>query len=184
VPQFLVVGLGNPGKGYEGTLHNAGREVAIEYAKKCGLDFKERANALVANGDDAIVVLPNTFMNNSGIAVWPIMNRKAIPLEKLIVLVDDTYIEMGKIRIKPNGSCGGHNGLLSIEESLGNRDWARIRIGVGPDPGGTFRSDYVLSRPRPEVIPLFAQGKELARFALETILDKSLEEAMTIFNAR
>jgi len=112
------------------------------------------------------------------------MKKKEIPLEKLIVLVDDTYLEMGKIKIKPSGASAGHNGLLSIEKELGSREWTRIRIGVGPDPGGKYRTDYVLSKPRPELIQFYEKGKELALAALEMILTEGVERAMTVFNAR
>ncbi len=183
MPPLLVVGLGNPGRGYDGTYHNAGREVVAAFAKKRRLSFREGSNAWIASFDRGLLVLPNTYMNLSGQAVGPLARRKGIPPEQVIVVVDDTYIPAGTVRIRPSGSCAGHNGLISVEEALGSPDYPRIRVGAGPDPGGEYRADYVLSRPRPETLADFVKGKELALEALDTLIESGIKEAMNTFNA-
>lgn len=179
---FLIVGLGNPGRAHAGTLHNMGRDVAERLATKRNAPFAEINKAMLARIDEGYIMIPNTFMNLSGQAVGPFIQRKGISPQQVLVLVDDLYIVMGKIRIRATGACAGHNGLRSIEEALGTRDYPRVRIGIGPDPGGEFRTDYVLSRPKPEAMGDIFSGKELAVVATETILSKGLEEAMRIFN--
>jgi PTH1 family peptidyl-tRNA hydrolase len=128
-------------------------------------------------------MIPETFMNLSGRAVAPFARRKGIAVDRILVLVDDLYLMTGKIRIRPSGSSAGHNGLRSIEESLGSNEYPRIRIGIGPDPGGDYRTRYVLSRPRPEVLGDYLKGQETALGAAELVMEKGVATAMNVFNA-
>lgn len=180
---YLVVGLGNPGRAYAGTFHNAGREVVERYAEKHGIAWSETSKAFVARFDRGWLMLPNTFMNLSGEAVGPFARRKGYLPSQILAVVDDLYIETGQVRIRVSGSAAGHNGLKSIEEALGTNAYPRIRIGIGPDPGGEERTNYVLSRPRPEVLAELFQGKETALSALEAVLDHDIEKAQRMFHA-
>lgn len=128
-------------------------------------------------------MLPETFMNLSGQAVAPFARKKGIPAERVLVVVDDVYIMTGKVRVRASGSAAGHNGLRSIEETLGTTEYPRIRVGVGPDPGGEHRAHYVLSRPRPEFLGDFVRGKEAALAAVETVLGRGLNAALELFHA-
>lgn len=181
--QFLVVGLGNPGAKYRGTYHNAGREVAERFAARQKAEFRARDQALVASFDQGWIMLPETFMNLSGQAVQPFARQKGIDPDRILVLVDDVYLLAGTIRIRRGGSDAGHNGLKSIAECLGTIEYPRIRIGIGPDPGGEFRTGYVLSRPRPEVAGDYLEGQERALMAVEMVMARGLDAAMDTCNA-
>lgn len=171
---WLVVGLGNPGRAYQGTLHNAGREVVERLLSKRGLVARETDGARIAALDEGWAMMPETYMNLSGQAVAPFARRKGIPASRVLVLVDDVYLMTGTVRVRASGSPAGHNGLKSIQEFLGTAEYPRVRIGVGPDPGGERRADYVLSRPVPEFAGAFLTGKEAALVAVETILARGL----------
>ncbi|MEK8022605.1 MAG: aminoacyl-tRNA hydrolase [Candidatus Hydrogenedentota bacterium] len=182
MPGLLVVGLGNPGRAYAGTYHNAGREVVERFAEKNGIAWSETSKAFVASFDKGWLILPNTYMNCSGEAVGPLSRRKGIPPEQVLVVVDDLYIPAGSVRIRSEGGAAGHNGLKSIEEALGTTAYPRIRIGIGPDPGGEARTQYVLSRPRPETMADLFEGKEAALAALEAVLTHGVSEAQKMFH--
>ena len=146
--KYLIVGLGNIGPEYIGTRHNAGFMVVDQIAKASEVPFKS-----CRYGDMAIVrvkncelmlLKPSTFMNLSGVAVRYWMNKEHLTLEKLLIVVDDIALKFGTIRLRENGSEGGHNGLKSISEHLGTRNYARLRIGVGNDFNKGSQVDYVL----------------------------------------
>ena len=129
----LIVGLGNPGKEYELTRHNVGF-MAIDMIAPRDADWKKEKNALTTrvdlNGHKAILAKPQTFMNNSGESVAPLMNFYKIPIENLIVIHDDMDLKIGTYREKTGGSSAGHNGIKSIDANVGN-EYRRIRIGIG-----------------------------------------------------
>ncbi|MFZ0564845.1 MAG: aminoacyl-tRNA hydrolase, partial [Chlamydiales bacterium] len=133
----LIVGLGNPGKKYENSRHNLGFMVVKAFAAKRGWDFKRgwRFKGYIAHGDieEKIVhlLLPVTYMNLSGKSVRKVLEYYKIARNRLLVVVDDVNLALGVMRIRPEGSSGGHNGLKSIEESLKTREYTRFRIGVG-----------------------------------------------------
>lgn len=138
----LLVGLGNPGNQYQETRHNIGFRFLDALADREGLRFAaaSRFRAECADwtvkGEKVMLVKPQTFMNKSGWAVQPLLHYYRIPLEHLVVIVDDLDLEVGKIRLRTEGSDGGHRGLRSIIERMGSQDFKRIRIGVGrPRPG-------------------------------------------------
>lgn len=150
VKKFLIVCLGNIGPDYEGTRHNAGFMVGDEIAAEAGVPFNS-----CRYGDMAIVKVkncelmllkPSTFMNLSGVAVRFWMNHEKLPLENILVIVDDIALPFGHIRIRQRGSDAGHNGLKNIAEQLGTQNYARLKFGVGNDFPKGGQIDFVLGR--------------------------------------
>lgn len=185
--KFLIAGLGNPGKAYEKTRHNVGFEAVSLLADKHRLAFHKRLQwkAAVAEGSignaDVILMMPLTFMNDSGAAVAAAMHYLKIELSRLLVIVDDVAIPMGQIRMRTDSSSGGHNGLRSIEEHLLTNRFARLRIGVGYGEGGDLVS-HVLSRFSVEETKLFPEILERAVRAVEIWLEQGLNRAMDFAN--
>ncbi|HCM86707.1 MULTISPECIES: aminoacyl-tRNA hydrolase [Enterococcus] len=145
----MIVGLGNPGKKYENTKHNAGFMVVDLLAKEHGAIFKKNTlEAEVADyfvkGEKILLVKPMTFMNESGRAVGPLMTYFGIDLEELVIVADDLDMELGKLRLRQKGSAGGHNGLKSIISHIGTQEFDRIKIGIGR-PNGKTVVNHVLS---------------------------------------
>jgi PTH1 family peptidyl-tRNA hydrolase len=146
----IVVGLGNPGKQYDGTRHNVGWMVLDRIADRAGWSGrgKERDSAYSVRGrwadTDLLLVKPLTFMNLSGLAVRKALARERVPMEDLLVVVDDFALPLGRMRLREEGSAGGHNGLKSIIAEMGTQKFARLRVGIG-EPG-TNVVDHVLSR--------------------------------------
>ncbi|MGH3148387.1 MAG: aminoacyl-tRNA hydrolase [Rubrobacter sp.] len=173
----VVVGLGNPGRSYERTRHNAGYLVADELAKRHGGSWRKRKRgeaAPISMGlEDATLLKPTTFMNNSGSAVAD--HRP----EDLIVVHDDLDLEAGTVRVKVGGGAGGHNGLRSIIQRLGN-EFTRVRIGIGRPPGGVTATDYVLSRMDSTVKDTIPTAAD----AVEFVVENGPEAAMNRFNVR
>ena len=157
--KFLIVGLGNIGPEYALTRHNAGFMVVDRLAAQHGFSFTMNRLAYTATwsykGRQFIFIKPTTFMNLSGKAVSYYMKQEHIPVENVLVLTDDKDIPFGKLRLKPKGSPGGHNGLRSIDEVLGTQEYARLRIGIGNDFSRGRQVDFVLGQfPEDELIQL------------------------------
>ncbi len=183
---YCVVGLGNPGKKYEKNRHNAGFLFLDWLANKNNFSFHKAATyhyaKLVYNDLPHIFVKPQTYMNLSGIAVSYVLSYFKINTENCIVIVDDIALPFGKIRIRQNGSSGGHNGLKSIENQIGSQDYPRIRIGVG-EPKNEDLADYVLSDFNKKELEIF----DLKIFpaiseAIKLIESSNIEIAMSRFN--
>lgn len=151
----ILAGLGNPGKRYAGTAHNLGFDVVAELARRWNLSFqlKNRFNAEVAEGQIAGVpvqlVRPQTFMNRSGESLAPMVRQRELAPDDLLVIVDDVNLPIGRLRIRPGGSHGGHNGLRSVIERLGHSDFARLRVGIQPNWEVDNLVDFVLSQMPP-----------------------------------
>lgn len=147
--KYLIVGLGNIGPQYELTRHNIGFLVVDQLADKHNAAFKSDRLAFVTDfkhkGKQIYVIKPTTFMNLSGKAVNYWMKELKIPQENILVITDDLALPYGKLRMKPKGSNGGHNGLGNIQEVLGNQDYPRLRFGVGSNFSKGRQVDYVLS---------------------------------------
>ncbi|MXV13822.1 aminoacyl-tRNA hydrolase [Hufsiella ginkgonis] len=147
--KYLVAGLGNIGPEYKDTRHNIGFMVADALAKQAGADFVNLRLAyyteLSHKGKKIFLVKPTTYMNLSGKAVNYWMNELKIPVENVLVVVDELALPFGTLRLKPKGSSAGHNGLKSIEASLGGQNYARLRFGVGDNYPKGRQVDYVLS---------------------------------------
>jgi len=177
----LVVGLGNPGKEYENTRHNTGRIMVGIIEKK--LEDKIQKNKIK-------FVMPDTFMNNSGKAVAPLIKTKK-DLENLVVVHDDIDLPLGKIKISFNRSSGGHNGLNSIIKALKSQEFLRIRIGISPaTPSGKIRKpkgekavlNFLLGEyKKSELDEIKKLSKKVAE-AIEMIFTKSKEKAMSLYN--
>ena len=146
---FLVVGLGNPGKRYAATRHNVGFEVAKLLAERLGLPkFKQKYGGLYSEGKRVAVLLPQTFMNESGTSVGPARGALGVDLDHVLVAHDEIDLPFGKVEVRIGGGLAGHNGLKSVKRGLGSGDFGRVRVGVGrpdsTDPEVVSR--YVLGR--------------------------------------
>ena len=193
----LIVGLGNPGKEYENTRHNFAWRVVDAFAEKLNLKFRTRPNVAVTPIDKSLfsfplsqaevpvgvlLAKPLTYMNNSGIAVSSLVDLYKLPLTSVIVICDDFSIPFATVRIRKQGSAGGHNGLTSIIQSLGTNEFPRLRIGIGPVPARYDPKDFVLTaftkqekEQLPEIIGRCLTG-------LETILTDGIDKAMSLIN--
>jgi peptidyl-tRNA hydrolase, PTH1 family len=148
--KFLIVGLGNPGNDYAHTRHNIGFDVVYAFVTKHGGIFKTDRLAYVAEvkwkGKKFVCICPTTFMNLSGSAVKYWMDKEKILLENILIIVDEVALPLNKLRLKPAGSDGGHNGLKSIHDTLGTTEYARLRFGIGNNYPKGKQSEYVLSK--------------------------------------
>ena len=146
--KFLIVGLGNIGDEYAHTRHNTGFDIVSRLAQDAGVSFTSERYGDVARmrvkGRDLVILKPNTYMNLSGKAVRYWMNELKIQPENLMVISDDLNIPFGTLRLRKNGSAGGHNGLTNINELIGTQEYARIRVGIGNEFGRGQQVDYVL----------------------------------------
>lgn len=200
---YIIVGLGNPGEEYENTRHNTGR-IALEAVRaEFGDDFEynKKLNAQVAPGkigkEKATFIAPDTFMNNSGKAVAPLVKTKADKKLKiktandLIVIYDDFNLPLGKIRISYNRSSGGHNGLESIIKAIKTEAFVRVRVGVAPEKSdGTAKTPhgddkiekFILGKLKDEEVKELKKVSKNVVAAVETIVKEGREKAMTMFN--
>lgn len=187
---YIVVGLGNPTKQYEGTRHNVGFDT-IDYlvdeyrVPSSGLKHKAMYGKGVIAGQKAILAKPLTYMNLSGESVAELVNYyKVDPEEELIVIYDDVSLAPGFIRVRKKGSAGGHNGIKSIIAQLGTDKFKRIRVGVGEKPKNWDLADYVLSPFSKEERGLVDEAIRYAGDALELILQDDLDGAMNKYNRK
>lgn len=185
-PSLLVIGLGNPGAEYEQTRHNVGYQVVGALADRLEVSFEHRSDALVgtatADGEEIALALPLTYMNRSGDAVAALQKQYDLDLKDVLVVVDDLHLPIGTLRLRPNGSSGGHNGLAHIEQRLGTSDYPRLRVGIGNEFPSGQQVDYVLSRFTAEQEPQIHQAIETAGDAILTVASHDLETAMNQFN--
>ena len=186
--EWLLVGLGNPGTQYENTRHNVGFLVADELAERQNapiqrLKFKALTNLLTISGEKVLVMKPVTYMNLSGEAVRPAADFYKIPPEHIIVISDDTALDVGKLRIRKSGSAGGHNGLKSIIQHLGTDQFPRIRVGVGKKPHPDYDlADWVLGKFQGEDQKGIAAAVERCADAVECYIKEGPDRAMNKFN--
>ena len=188
--RFLVVGLGNPGKDYDGTRHNVGAAAvqALGIAQDSPLKIlREQAltNEIFIGSERVILAFPQTFMNNSGQSVSALMRKNSIKNpENLIVVHDEMDLPTGDLRIKSGGGLAGHNGLKSITAHLKTQDYLRIRIGVGKPANKNKGANYVLNRPnKVEQEELSIVIQETVD-AIEAIISEGIDVAMARFNSR
>ena len=185
---WLIVFLGNPGPKYECTRHNAGFMAGDALAKKLGvsinkLRFKALTAAAEINGEKVLLMKPQTFMNLSGEAVGQAARFYKIPPERVLVVSDEISLPLGKLRVRPKGSAGGHNGLKSIIASLGSDAFPRIRIGVGAPPHPDYdMADWVLSVFRNQDLEDMLAASDRAAEAVTTYISNGPERAMNRFN--
>ena len=182
----LIVGLGNPGKKYEGTRHNMGFMAIDLLSDQAQIDVdKEVFHGLMGRGkiydEDVILFKPTTFMNLSGTAVQEVVHYFKIAMEDIVVIFDDMALEPGKIRLRYEGSSGGHKGMQNIIDCLSTENIKRIRIGIG-EPGEWDNIDYVLSKPLKDEMPLIEEAIANAVRALKEMLKSDFDRAMNKFN--
>lgn len=188
-PEYIIVGLGNPGIQYEGTRHNAGFITIEALEKKLGFScdrhkFKAKVGNTVIGGKSCLVMKPETFMNLSGDAVSEAMDFYKIPLENVIVIFDDISLDVGHMRIRRKGSAGGHNGIKSIIAQCGGEDFPRIKLGVGKKPNPAYDlAKWVLSKFSDEDMEKLGNAAEKACDALELMVQGKIDEAMNKYNA-
>ncbi len=186
----LIVGLGNPGREYEATRHNLGFMLIDKLIERAGgRRMRDEANSKVAEvqlaGERVILAKPQTFMNLSGSAVRPLLERygEADPAN-LIVASDDVALPFGMIRVRPQGSAGGQNGLKSIIARLGTNEFARVRLGMGPDHPVADLSSFVLTPIPKRDRDRLDQMLDRAADAVEIIVTSGVDRAMALFNER
>jgi PTH1 family peptidyl-tRNA hydrolase len=185
---YLIVGLGNPGGEYAKTRHNAGFLVAERLAQRWGAawSYEKKFNARIAHSQQGsrqvLLCEPQTYMNSSGEAVAPVMKFFQAPLTGLLVIVDDADLPLGEIRLRPGGSSGGHHGLESIEQHLGARSYARLRIGIGRQTGAREITGYVLGKFNSTETALIDKVLNAATDQAECWLDAGIQKAMSQYN--
>ena len=183
----LIAGLGNPGAQYVDNRHNAGFMVIDKLADELRANYwKTEHGALTAHvkrdGEELILAKPQSFMNVSGGPVKKLLDAYGIDTDHLIVIHDEIDIDPATVRVKFGGGHAGHNGLRSICDKLGTRDWFRVRVGIGRPPGRMPVADYVLSLPRKEAADDFAQAVELGARAVLFLMENGLEKTQQEFN--
>ncbi|MBL9031582.1 MAG: aminoacyl-tRNA hydrolase [Phycisphaerae bacterium] len=186
----VVVGLGNPGREYDKTRHNAGFMVVDRLVDRHARAVPARArfNAAAFDGriagEPCLFLKPTTYMNRSGLCVGEAVRFfKLNPAQELLVIVDEIYLPCGTIRLRPGGGSGGHNGLEDIGRALGTDAYPRLRVGVGPKPPGYDQSNFVLGRFTDLEWAAVAPSIDKAADAAECFVTKGLDAAMNAFNA-
>ena len=184
---YIIAGLGNPGKEYEETRHNAGFKVIDRLSDKYNIDvtegkFKGLIGKGVIDGNKVILVKPLTYMNNSGECIRAVMDYYKVGTEDLIVIYDDISLAPGKLRLRPKGSAGGHNGIKSIIAHLGTEQFNRIKFGVGDKPKDWDLVDWVLGRFNAEDKEILEQGRDRACEAVACIMNEGIESGMNKYN--
>lgn len=184
--KYLVVGLGNPGPQYHYNRHNIGflalNELAASKEKEFAPDRHGYTATLKHKGRTLILLKPTTYMNLSGKAVRFHLEKQKIPQSNLLVITDDLALPFGKMRLRAQGSAGGHNGLKSIEEQLGGKDWARLRFGVGSDFPKGGQVDYVLADFPPEEMDALPPLLDRCGEIVLSFASIGVERTMNFFN--
>ena len=185
---FLVVGLGNIGSEYANTRHNMGFMVLDAWAQASNAVFSTQRYGDIAEvsfkGHRITLLKPSTYMNLSGKAVRYWMQEKKIALENLLIVSDDLNLPFGSIRMRKNGSDGGHNGLKNINELLGTQEYARIRLGIGNDFSRGHQIDFVLGKLSPEELELMPKISEKVIEGVKAFTTIGVERAMSATNWR
>ncbi|MFN8244471.1 MAG: aminoacyl-tRNA hydrolase [Ferruginibacter sp.] len=184
--KYLLVGLGNIGKEYANTRHNIGFDVVNTFVLKHGGQFRVDKLAYVAEvkykGKPVICICPTQYMNQSGRPFLYWMNTGKVPLENTLTIVDDIALPLDKIRIRPGGSAGGHNGLRDIEAVLGTADYPKLRFGIGNNFPKGMQADFVLSKWLKSEEPQVLLKVEKSVEAIESFIHAGIGPTMTAFN--
>ena len=187
---FIIAGLGNPTKQYEGTRHNVGFEVIDRISEKYNIDVDAKKHiALIGKGiiqgQKVILAKPQTYMNLSGESVRSLLDYYKVDEEhELIVIYDDISLDVGQLRIRAKGSAGGHNGMKNIIAHLGSQVFPRIKVGVGEKPAKYDLADYVLGHFSKGEAKLMDEGYDHAVHAVELIVSGQINEAMNEYNRK
>jgi PTH1 family peptidyl-tRNA hydrolase len=184
--KYLIAGLGNIGNEYAHTRHNIGFDVVNAFVQKHGGSFRSDRLAYVAEvkwkGRTFICICPTTYMNLSGKAVKYWVDKEKLALENTIVIIDEVALSLDRLRLRPSGSDGGHNGLKSIQESLGTQDYPRLRFGIGNDFPKGLQADFVLGKWRKEEEPLVKLKIDKAVEVIEMFATQGIAAAMNNVN--
>lgn len=184
---YVIIGLGNPEKEYQGTRHNMGFDAINKIASQYDIEMtKKKFNAIygdgVIEGQKVILVKPQTYMNLSGMSVREFINFYKVSKDEFIILYDDMDIEKGIIKIRKKGGPGNHNGMKSIENELSTDTFARVRIGIGTPEYKNDAVNYVLGKVPKEEMDLLQDGVEKAAKAVVEILKNGIDQAMNRYN--
>ena len=186
--QYLIVVLGNIGDEYCDTRHNIGFNVVDALAKDAGVSFQDKRYGFIANmsikGRQLVLLKPSTYMNLSGNAVRYWMQQEKIPLENVLVIVDDLALPVGALRLKGQGSDGGHNGLKHIAATLGTTSYARLRFGIGSDFGKGHQVDFVLGAFDSEEQKVIEEQLENTNEIIKSFCFAGLARTMNQFNKK
>ena len=186
--KYLIAGLGNIGDDYSDTRHNIGFIVADALAREGKTVFKTERHAamtkLSVKGRTMVVIKPSTFMNLSGKAIRYWMQKEDIPLENILIIVDDLALPLGALRMRKKGSDGGHNGLISIIEHIGSTEFTRIRFGIGNDFAKGYQVDYVLGRWTAEEEKVLMPRVKEAVEMIKSFVLIGPDRTMNVFNKR
>jgi PTH1 family peptidyl-tRNA hydrolase len=185
----MIVGLGNPGREYKGTKHNVGFSVVEGLAKDHKIKLKERLHFSCAGkgriaGEEVVLALPQTYMNLSGKAVGELLSRQSLTADDILVVCDDINLDLGKIRLKKQGSAGGHKGLESIIHTIRADGFARLKVGIATEVHRGDITGYVLSPFKRHDKRNVAHAIELAKDAVCCMLKDGMEKAMSAYNKR
>lgn len=183
---YLIVGLGNIGDEYRGTRHNAGFRVVDALAESLGATFQDKRYGFVCRtrvkNAELLLLKPSTYMNLSGNAVRYWMQQEKIPLENVLIIVDDLSLPVGAIRMKQNGSAAGHNGLKHIAQTLGTEGYNRLKLGIGNDYPRGGQIDFVLGRFSPEDNKILDEKVPVACDAVKAFALSGMQFAMCHYN--
>ena len=184
--KFLIVGLGNPGSEFAHTRHNVGYDVTYAFVTRHGGTFTTDRLAFVAEvkwkGKKFVCICPTTFMNLSGKAVKYWMDKQKISLENSLVIVDEVALPLSKLRLRPGGSDGGHNGLKSIHDAVGTTEYPRLRFGIGNNYPTGMQSEYVLGKWQKDEEPIVKLKIDKAVEVIETFATMGITVAMNQVN--
>lgn len=184
--KFLLAGLGNIGSDYAGTRHNIGFDIVDALVKKHGQQFRSDRLADVAEykwrGKHLTIIKPTTYMNLSGRAVKYWMDKEKVEIDNILVILDDLALPLNKIRLRPTGSDAGHNGLTSIQESLGTDKYPKLRFGIGNNYPKGSQADFVLGRWTPDELPLVNLKVEKCVEVVESFMTRGIGQTMTEWN--
>ena len=186
---IFIVGLGNPGTRFAATRHNIGFEVIerLAYDHNIKVD-KKKHHAFVGKGvikgEKVILMKPQTYMNDSGRAIADVLNFYKEGSDSVIVIYDDTSLDIGRLRIRERGSAGGHNGIKSVIAHIGTQEFDRVKVGVGEKPPGWDLADYVLSRFDDSEMKVMKAAVKLSADAVVKMIDEGSQAAMNIYNAK
>lgn len=184
----IIAGLGNPGKKYEKTRHNMGFQVIDVLAEKNDIKVnKLKHKALIGDGrisgQRVLLVKPQTYMNLSGDSLREVMDYYDVAIEDLIVIYDDLDVEIGGLRVRKKGSAGSHNGMKSVVQQLGSKDFPRVRVGIGQSKGADWK-DFVLGKTGKAEEAALAESVKNAALAVECILSEGIDKAMNVYNIK
>lgn len=186
--KFLIVGLGNIGDEYAETRHNIGFKIVDHLAAEAAVKFTSERLADVAHlkhkGKQLVLIKPSTYMNLSGKAVNYWLQNEKIPIENMMVLVDELALPFGKIRVGPKGSDGGHNGLKSIQEVMGTSNYVRMRFGISNEFNKGSQINYVLGKWNDEELKTLSERIKIAGDAIKAFAFIGLQRCMNEFNTK